>query len=409
MNPMRKTLVPVAALALAAVAFKLAPDNDYELNLLMPSAEGSFVGARAMLAGQEIGRVTDVGVEGDHARVTVAIDDDHAPLHAGTSARITWNSVIGRRQVELVPGPEANPELPSGKVVDAATERVELDDLVAALDAPTRAKVQRLVKQLQVTLDGNEASLQDTLNSAGPFVQAIGEVIKGVGQDGPAIRKLVTQLHDMTSTLAARDDELAATVTNLRSMVSAAADQQEQISAALAEVPDTVRAGSDFFGRVPAAVDSAIPLLEDLQPATAKLPSVARNLNPVLTDLRPTVAELRPALAAARSLLGVAPGVLDTAHGTVPDLDAAVTALAPAVAFLRPYTPEVIGFLTNWTSLFSAKNAAGHYGRAMVPLSASMLNDNPGVLPPGMTQDKAPLPGELADQPWTDANGDALR
>ncbi|HSV39138.1 MAG TPA: MlaD family protein [Nocardioidaceae bacterium] len=406
---MQKWFVPATALALVAVAFKLAPDNDYELELLMPSAEGSFVGARTMIAGQEVGRVSEVGVDGNKAKVTVVIDDEHAPLHAGTTARITWNSVIGRRQVELVPGAETNPELPSGKVVESNLERVELDDLVAALDGPTREKVQRLVQQLEVTLDGNEGNLQQTLNSAGPFVAAIGEVLKGVGQDGPAIRRLVTQLHTMTQTLSARDNELAATVQNLQSLVSAAADQQEQIRAALDEVPGTVRAGSDFFSRVPAAIDATLPLLEDLRPATAKLPSVAKNLNPVLTDLRPTVAELRPALQAARMLLGETPDLLDMANSTVPAIGDAVTSLLPAVAFLRPYTPEIIGFLSNWTSLFSAKNSAGHFGRAMVPVSASMLNDNPGILPPGMTQDKAPLPGELAGQPWTDANGDGVR
>jgi len=213
----------------------------------------------------------------------------------------------------------------------------------------------------------------------------------------------------MTQTLSRRDQELAATVQNLSGLVSAAADQQEQIRAALGEVPGTVRAGSDFFSRVPAAIDATIPLLEDLRPATAKLPSVAKNLNPVLNDLRPTVAELRPALQAARTLLGETPDLLDMADATIPGLNDAVTSLLPAVAFLRPYTPEIIGFLSNWTSLFSAKNAAGHFGRAMVPISASMLNDNPGVLPPGMTQDKAPLPGELAGQPWTDANGDGVR
>lgn len=407
---MRRWVIPAAVLAVVAVGtFKLVPDDDYEIEVLLPSAEGSFVGAKATMGGHEVGRVTAVGVEGNHAKVSIEIDDEHAPLHAGTTARISWNSVIGRRQVELIPGATQNPELPSGKVIESQIERVELDDVVAALDAPTRAKVQKLVRELELTLGGSEGDLKQTLATAGPFVAAIGEVLKGVGQDGPAIRKLVTQLHGMTATLSRRDDELAATVQNLSALMSATADQQEQIKAALAEAPGTVRAGSELFGRLPAAVDATIPLLEDLEPATSRLPSVARNLNPVLQDLRPTVAELRPTLQAARSLLGETPGLLDTTHATLPGIDDALTSALPAVAFLRPYTPEVIGFLTNWTSLFSAKNAAGHFGRAMVPLSASMVNDNPGVLPPGMTQDKEPAPGELVGQPWLDANGDGVR
>jgi phospholipid/cholesterol/gamma-HCH transport system substrate-binding protein len=407
---MRRWVVSAAVVAVVGVGvMKVMPHHDYELQLLMPSAEGSFVGARTMIDGQEVGHVKDVSVEGNHAKVTVEVDSAHAPLHAGTTAHITWNSVIGRRQVELVPGPAKNPELPSGKVVDSSTERVELDDLVAALDAPTRAKVQKLVAGLQSTLHGSEGDVRSTLDSAGPFVQAIGEVLKGVGQDGPAIRRLVMQLHSMTSTLSSRHTELAATVQNLTALVSSAAQQQEQIKAALDEVPGTVQEGSAFFSRVPAAVDQTVPLLNDLRPATKQLPSVAHNLNPVLTDLRPTVAALRPTLQAARALLGVTPDLLDSTHATIPGIDDAVSSLQPAVAFLRPYTPEVIGFLTNWTSLFSAKNAAGHFGRALVPFSASQLNDNPGILPPGMTQDKEPAPGSIIGQAWTDANGDGVR
>jgi len=376
----------------------------------VPSAEGAFVGAKAMIAGREVGKVSAVGVEGNAARLTVEIEDDrYTPLHSGTTVHITWNSLIGRREVELVPAPESNPALPSGKVIQSQVERVELDDIVAALDAPTRAKVKKLVHQLDKTLDGNETTLNETLDSAGPFVGALGEVLKGLGQDGPAIRALVTRLHQITSVLSERDREMAATVRNLGDLVSAAADQQEQIATALDEVPSTVEAGNAFFEKVPGAVDETVPLLEDLRPATRQLPAVAARLNPVLADLRPTVAQLRPTLVAVRALLGETPGLLGVGTETVPEVDSALTALQPAVAFLRPYTPEVIGFLTNWASLFSAKNAAGHFGRALIPASVSSFNSNPGIMPPGMFQAEEPPPGSLVDQPWTDANGDQVR
>lgn len=407
---MRRIALGVAGLLLVgAVVAKIGGDDEYKLVLLMPSAEGSFKHTKVMLNGFEIGMVESVGVEGNKAKVVVSIDKDQAPLHAGTTARISWYSVIGRRQIELVPGLAANPVLPSGKVISAVTERVELDDIAAALDAPTRAKVQGLLAQLQSTLGGSEGDINATVKAAGPTLNALGEIVKGIGQDGPAIKSLVTQLGDMAQTLAERDQKMAATIQNLRSAVQAAASEQEQVKAALGELPNLVRTGTDFFNDVPAAVDQTVPLLKDLRAATERLPAVAANLSPVLADLRPTVADLKPTLAAAQNLLGKTPGLLSTAHSTLPSLTSAMTTLQPAVDFLRPYTPELVGFLTNWTSLFSAKNSAGHFGRAMIPLSASMLNDNPGILPPGMTQSMEPKPGELAGQPWTDANGDEVR
>jgi phospholipid/cholesterol/gamma-HCH transport system substrate-binding protein len=407
-----KMLVLGAGVLLAAV---VAPspgvfgDDSYELKFLMPAASGIVEGTPVQIAGRDVGKVTDLSVEGNAAQVTVSVDESRAPLPAGTEAQISWNSMLGHRVVELTPGDEKNAAIPSGKVVEGSSERVELDDLVAALDAPTRKRVRQVVAGLQQVISDNDEDLRRTLTSAGPFVDALGEVLAAVGRDGPAIRRLVTRLRRITSTLAARDRDLGTTVTNLSELVGTVVDQQQHLRTALDEVSTTVDAGNSLFSRVPDAVAATLPLLEDLRPATDRLPAVARRLNPVLSDLRPVVHELRPTLAAARVLLGETPALLRTGSATLPDADSAVTSVQPAMAFLRPYTPEVIGFLTNWTSLFSAKNAAGHFGRAMVPVSATSFNSNPGVLPPGLTQWEAPAPGLLAGQSWTDANGDGVR
>jgi phospholipid/cholesterol/gamma-HCH transport system substrate-binding protein len=213
----------------------------------------------------------------------------------------------------------------------------------------------------------------------------------------------------VTKSLSARDADVAGTIRDLRALVGVAVRQADQIKTALDEVPTTLRTANNLLKKVPDAVDETVPLLKDLQPAVHKLPSVARRLDPVLQDLRPVVAELRPTLTAADQLLEQTPGLLSIATKTVPDVETALTQLQPAVNFLRPYTPEVVGFLTNWASLFSAKNASGHFGRAMIPASVSSFTSNPGVLPPFMFQSKEPAPGSLLDKPWSDANGDGVR
>jgi phospholipid/cholesterol/gamma-HCH transport system substrate-binding protein len=281
--------------------------------------------------------------------------------------------------------------------------------VLAALDPKTRKRLRSVVAQLQQTLDGREPDVNATMTTAGPAVEALGELLRGVGQDGPAIRQLVTKLRRVVTTLSDRDADLGGTVRNLGRFVGSTARQQEQLKAALDELPSTVRAGSKLFGKVPGAVDATVPLLRELRPATRELPEVARNLGPVLRELRPTVDALRPTLGAARSLLAYTPELLDTAHETLPGMREAVDQVQPAARFLRPYTPEVIGYLSNWTSLFSGKNPSGHFGRALITNSASAATDNPGIVPPGMKQDPAPAPGSLVGQPWTDANGDGIR
>jgi phospholipid/cholesterol/gamma-HCH transport system substrate-binding protein len=403
-----------AAAMLLFVGVKQLTSDSYDVQFQIASFNSGYANADVTIAGQVVGQITDVRVVDGQALVTATIDKSYAPLHAGTTARLAWRNAIGARTLDITPGAAKNPELPPGKIIRSVIEPVQLDDVLASLDAPTRAHLQAVVANLQTTLGGNEKNLNKTAATAGPLVSALGDVLAGVGQDGPAIRALVTDLESLTSRLNSRSTKTQDTILKLRQLVGAAASQQQEISTALDTLPGTVAAGTTFFDKVPAAVDNAVPLINSLQPTIHQLPRLAARLNPVLTDLRPTVSELRPTLASARQLLGVTPGLLDAGSATVPDITTVLGRLEPAVSFLRPYTPEVIGFLTNWTSLFSAKNSAGHYGRALVPASISSFNSNPtGIIPPGMSQWQAPGPGANAavanGTQVLDANGDAIR
>lgn len=399
----------VAALVGVGVAVTAVGRSDYTLHILMPSSDGAFEGGSVVLRGERVGEVIDIGVKDGKALVAVRVDEEHAPLPAGTSARVSWQSLVGSRVVELLPGPGKNPALPSGKMITSENERVEVDDLVAALDKPTLVRVKGVVKQLQRTLSGREDDLAASVKTGGPTVEALGAVLRAVGEDGPAIRELVTNLNDMASELTARDRELGETVSGLGRLTSVTAQKQRQLSATLDELPATVDEATKTLDDVPAAVDATVPVLRDLQPAAERLPSVAEKLSPVLKTLRPTVASLRPTLASAQTLLKHTPGLLDTAHGTLPGATRALKQLQPAVTFLRPYTPEAAGWLSNWTSAWGSENGAGNYVRALITASASSVDDNPGLVPPGLQQSEKPEPGEPVGQPWTDANGDGIR
>jgi phospholipid/cholesterol/gamma-HCH transport system substrate-binding protein len=394
-------LIAVVAIAVASTA------SPYKVQFLMASAEGTFAGNKAMIGGREAGTVESVEVRDNKALVTVDLDDDFSPLHAGTDSRITWQAVLNERFLEILPGPDSGPVLPSGSRVDSHYERVELDQVLATLDPKTLKDTNSVVQQVATALKGREQGLNGTLQYGGPAFNALGEVLQGVGSDGPAIRDLVTQLHQVTSTLDARGDKLSNTVNNLGDLTSATASQQKALSDGISQLPSTLSAAKTTLDKVPGAVDQTVPLLNDLQPATAKLPGIAANLSPVLSDLRPAVGQLRPTLGSAQSLLDRTPGLIDSAHDVLPGATDVVTRAEPAVAFLRPYTPELTGWLTNWTGIWAGQDRVGSYARALLTTSASALGDNPGLIPPGQRRDERPAPGSLVGQPWTDANGDS--
>src|ERR1700759_5371642 len=152
----RRTPIVIASavvlLILVAAAVFVPNAHQYKLQILMPSAEGTFEDGKVLIAGQIAGRIDDLSVLDNKALVPVSIEKQYAPLHAGTTARVDWKAVVRARVLELLPGPASNPPLPSGSRVVSTIDRVELDNVLAALDAPTRAHVNSLVEQLDRTL-----------------------------------------------------------------------------------------------------------------------------------------------------------------------------------------------------------------------------------------------------------------
>jgi phospholipid/cholesterol/gamma-HCH transport system substrate-binding protein len=241
-------------------------------------------------------------------------------------------------------------------------------------------------------------------------VQALGDVLAGVGKDGPAIKALIAQLHNVMSVASARQGELRGVISGLTTFTAATGAQQRQLSAGLAELPSTLRAAHDTLDRVHPAAQATVPLLHDLRPAADRLPSVARSLSPILSDLRPAVRELRPTLEAAQDLLGETPDLLDTGRDDLPTVTDMAKNYRPGASFLRPYTPEFIGWISNWGMVFANYDSQGNRWAGLVAEGLEANNESVVHLP-GQQVRAEPQPGDNAGQPWkiADATGDGER
>ena len=396
----------VAALAVGAVT--LTGDDDYEVKMVMPSAAQLSKRTPVWINGQHAGSITDLEVKDGKAVATLSIDSDFGPLHTGTGSRVEWLSAVGERVLTVYPGAEANPEIPEGSFFEGPSHQIEVDELLATFDEPTRHRISSLLAGLNGTVDGREDELRATIHAASGSVQALGAVLQAVGSDGPAIRALVTQLSRMTEVAGGRRDEIANVVADLDAVTGSIVDEQAAISDTLEQLPGTLQTAQGTLGRVPATSEATVELLKDLRPATSKLPSVSADLAPTLVDLRPAVRELRPLLVAADELLGYTPGLLDSSHVVVPGTTDLFDALGPAIAFLRPYTPEAVGGLFNWGQAFAQYDGAGHTWTGL--LAPGVNANNESLVPlPTTRLNPTPAPGLPEGQPWTDATGSEIR
>lgn len=400
----------VCVIALTTGGWALIDNLPYKVSVVLPTAPNVIEGGTVLIDGFPAGEVAQVRAEDGKAVLELDLDKDFAPLHDGSVVSVAWRAVLGERQIVVTDGPESAPTIPDGgRIAGEMPEPVEVDRVLSALDPETRERLSGMLGGLGSTLDGHEPDVNATIHSAGPALGALGEVLRGLGNDGPAIKSLVRNTGDVVDILVQRDADLRSVVSELSAGAQATAAQREQLDSALKKLPGTLQTAQHTLGQVPETVDETLPLLEDLAPVAAQLPEFARNLSPVLKELRPTVGELRPTLDSLSALLVHTPGLLDSAHGAVPGISSLVSEVTPALTFLRPYTPELLGWMSNWASATANYDVNGHYMRSSINEGASSLNVNPGVLPPGIEKDPTPLPGALEGQPWTDAYGSGAR
>jgi len=398
--------VGLLALAVSSLVACGSGNGVQRLSATMPNAIGLAVGSPVLLRGIEIGKIASMEARSDKAFITMNIENPTEPLRVGTTIGVKWASVLGHRMVELTQGPAQAPALQNGAVIEAGSHQVLVEEVLEGFDAPTRVHLQGMLKQLDGTFQQNQPDLNRTLKDAGPTVQALGAVLNGVGADGQSIKTLLANLNKITGVLAERKAKLSSTVLDLNRMTSASAVHQQALTDGLRELPGTLDAARVTLDKVPAATDATVPLLDDLRPAAARLPGVATKLRDVMTDLTPALEDLPPVLKDTDRVLDIAPKFFDKANSALDQLGDTVKpkSAGDAVRFLRPYTPELIGWLGNWASVWSGYDSGGHFANVTVTTGPFAANHVPDIQFPGYWPDRFVPPGLNSGQPWADAN-----
>lgn len=382
-------VVVVILLIVGAVVLIAAPGK-YRVTAFVPAINPNILeGSRFLVNGFEKGTVESFKPAGDGVEMTLTVDSDIAPLHAGAFLFTQFQSLVGDRLIQINDGPQSNPEIPDGGRVEGNFPKpVELNDVLASLDPATRDRLAPLTESLRKTLSGSEQDLNKTLRAAGPAFTAIGNLTKGLALDGPALNQLVTDTNELLGRINTRSGDLSGIINDFGTTTRDTAAVRAELRQTLQKLPPTLDQANATLAKVPGTVDETVPLLEDLRPATDRLPSVANNLAPVLKDLRPTIGELKPTLKALDQLLGETPSLLDQARSTVPRTTDTLKKLTPSLQTLRPFTPCLVGLVT--TAFGNGHSNNGEGQMVDVPVRAGNAPIIPA--PPGLgaTLPKAP-------------------
>jgi phospholipid/cholesterol/gamma-HCH transport system substrate-binding protein len=212
---------------------------------------------------------------------------------------------------ELTPGTEDAGRLEEGGVIPISQTLpdVNLDEILAALDADTRDYLKLLVNGAGRGLQGRGGSLREVLERFEPTHRDLARVNKLVAQRHRNLSRLIHSLNQLNGALAGKDVQLASLVQASSKVFRAFASEQAGITGAVQELPDALRTTTSALQRVQAFADELTPAADALRPAARKLntankallplgrqisPVVERQIRPFVRDSRPVVRSLAP-------------------------------------------------------------------------------------------------------------------
>jgi virulence factor Mce-like protein len=336
----RSVPAPVAglvALALTAAGLYLAFAKQvpfvhhYTVRAQFRDASTLRPGSPVRVAGVNVGTVTDVRSAHPGTRlatVTMRIDDAGRPVHRDARAAIRERTQLeGNEFVDLEPGTPAQPAMPDGGTipVSATSAPVQLDQVLDALDAPTRRALIKTLDQYGRGLAGRgargfnasirywqrayggsavagDATLGPHPHSLSTYVDAAGRVAGALDRDPAAVRQLLARFDATAASFDAQRGALGATIRELPATLTTGRAALADVRAALPPVDRlAVAAGPAVRGGVP-TIRAATPFLAQLQGlvAPAELQGLAHDLAPTTAGLAQLEQRLVPLMGGVR-------------------------------------------------------------------------------------------------------------
>jgi phospholipid/cholesterol/gamma-HCH transport system substrate-binding protein len=342
-------------------------------------------GQTVTVAGVRVGDIASVDLIDGRALVTMKIRRKHTPLYRDASIVVRPTTPLNDMVLELDPGSRAAGEHPREQPIPVSRTIPNLnpDEVLAALDADTRAYLQLLVGAGGEGLGGEGERLASALRRLDPTARAARRIFAALSERRASIRRTVHNLRELSEAIGGKDAELAALVASSDAVLRSLAERDAEIREAVDALPGTLRETDTALAKADRLGRELGPTLDALRPAARKLGPTLRTVRPFLRDTTPIVRDrLRPfareALPLARDLR---PAVRDLARAT-PDLRRTVDVLnvtLDTLAYDRPGDQDQsFLFWLSWAnhitnSMLSAQDAHGPIRRGIVQLSCSTM------------------------------------
>jgi phospholipid/cholesterol/gamma-HCH transport system substrate-binding protein len=379
--------------------------SGYTVTATFQNAGQLVKGNYVEVGGRPIGKIKSIALDDNaQAKVKLSVGSGFNPLHEGTTAVIRASSLSGiaNRYVDLHPGPNSAPKIADGGQIgaDKTQAPVDLDQLFNTLDPKTRKGLQNIVQGGATQYEGKTAQANEAIKYFAPALSTSSRVARELLLDRQSFERFVTETASVVSAIDERRPELAALVGNANTTAKAIGDENTALSQALALLPNTLRRANTTFVNLRATLKDLTVLVNASKPATKDLARLFTQVRALVTESRPTIHDLRILIRKPGpnndliDLTSKQPKLASIAKNTFPhDIEALQQAL-PVISYVRPYAPDLTGWITKFAEAGANYDANGHFARIQPIFNQFAQTDTPAgpVLTP-LTGDQRGLNG----------------
>jgi phospholipid/cholesterol/gamma-HCH transport system substrate-binding protein len=320
--------------------------HGYTLNATFSNGVNISTNSPVRIAGVDVGKVIEVGRDGDNTEVTFTVAGEGRPIHEDAFAAIRPRIFLeGNFFIELDPGSPSAAELDSDATIPVShtSTGVQLDEILTALQAPVRADLSRLLAGFGTALNHQPTAAEDAtqlpevkgksgaeaLNGAflygGPAGRYSAQVTNAfLGTSPGDLSRLVASAGRAFGALARHEADLEGLIVNFDTFTGALAAQSANLSTTVQRLAPTLKIGRKSLASLNASLPPLRAWAIEFRPAVAELPALISAAKPWLAQARPLLSG-REAGGVARLLRESTPGLAGSAQAgkanTIPEIN----------------------------------------------------------------------------------------
>ncbi len=386
-TPARIAAVAAVLIAFAVVVVLLfGGSGGYAYTMLFQTGGQLVPGNEVLVAGQRVGTIDSIDLTDDNqAAVDVTMD---APLREGTTALIRQTSLSGvaNRYISLTPGPNNSPDIAPDSTItgEDTTAPVDIDQLFNIFRPRERAALQKFIQGNATVYAGKGELANRAYKFLNPSLSTSTQLFTELSSDSVALSRFLVSGSQTFTALADRQSDLTSLISTANQTMAAISSRNEDLDRSLAALPETLRQTNTTYVNLRATLDDLDPLVQASYPATKdaapflrKTAKVANESTPVFSKLA-DIARLPGQNNDLADTLKKLPTVKQRGGKALPASIKAMDVSQDDLTFLRPYTPDILSWLSKFGGVSGYYDANSHYARVQ-PAGANTFDYNTGT------------------------------